>query len=68
MMSGINEIGVARICPSCGLDMEPTFVMRCMGEMREGDCERCGKKSRITMIYRYTMRGWEMVRRGIEIL
>ena len=67
MMSGINEIGVARICVPCALDMEPTFVMRCMGEAKKGNCERCGKPA-MTLIYRYTMRGWEMVRRGIEIL
>lgn len=67
MKSGINEIGVARLCETCHNDMEPTFVMRRMGGLAKGNCERCGKKA-MTEVYRYTMRGHEYDRRGIEMI
>ena len=67
MKKGINEIGVARMCISCAVDMETAFVMRCMGGVGKGDCERCGK-SVMTLIYRYTLRGHEYDRRGIKML
>lgn len=67
MMSGINEIGVARMCVPCAVDMEPTFVMRCMGAAGKGDCHRCGKHT-MTLTYRYTLRGHEYDRRGIEMI
>lgn len=67
MMSGINEIGVARLCTICFEDMEPTFVMLCMGEVAKGNCERCGRRT-MTELYRYTLRGHEYDRRGIEMV
>ena len=67
MMTGINEIGVARLCDTCAKDMEPTFVMLCMGALAKGKCERCGCRL-MTEIYRYTMRGHEYDRRGIEMV
>ena len=67
MMSGINEIGVARICEPCALDMEPSFVTHCMGSVAKGDCERCGRQT-MTLIYRYTLRGHEYDKRGIEMV
>ena len=42
MKKGINEIGVARLCDTCAEDMKPTFVMRDMGALAKGKCERCG--------------------------
>lgn len=63
---GINEIAAARLCPACQLAMEQTYVMRCEGSMGRGFCERCGKES-FTLLYLYTMRGKEKVRRGIPI-
>ena len=67
MKKGINEIGVARLCDTCAEDMKPTFVMRDMGALAKGKCERCGKLA-MTQIYRYTMRGHEYDRRGIKMI
>lgn len=67
MMSGINEIGVARICTTCAMDMDVHFVMRCVGNVEKGGCERCGRHT-TTMIYFYTLRGHEYDRRGIEMI
>lgn len=67
MMSGINEIAVGNICPACAVDMEQDYVMLNMGRLGADTCERCGRKT-LTMIYRYTLRGNEYDRRGIEMV
>lgn len=63
---GVNRIDSARLCTACQVDMEPIYVMRCDGQFQRGACERCGKDG-FTLLYRYTMRGKEKERRGIEI-
>lgn len=67
MMTGINEIGVARFCLSCGLYMEQSYAVHCRGKAQKGNCERCGKPS-VTQIYQYTLRGHEYDRRGIKMI
>ena len=65
MKSGIWEIGEARLCVSCQMAMEEEYVMRCMGEMRKGYCERCGKTQPVTMQHLYTMKGKVKERKGL---
>ena len=55
MNRGIWEIGQARLCLPCQAAMAHDYVMRCMGELRRGVCERCGKEAAGTMLYSYTM-------------
>ena len=40
MNKGINEIGEARLCVDCLVEMAPEYVMRCMGRQRKGTCDR----------------------------
>jgi hypothetical protein len=65
MKSGINEIGEARLCTACQLDMAAEYVMRCMGNQRQDLCDRCGKVRPVTLAFKYTMKGKEKVRRGL---
>lgn len=67
MKKGICEVCYARLCPACALDMEPAYFVNCLGELRRGNCERCGKTT-TTMVYRYLMTGAEMKRRGLELI
>ena len=65
MKSAIWEIGDARLCVSCQTAMAPEYVMRCMGEMHRGECNRCGKSQPVTMRYLYTMKGKVKERKGL---
>lgn len=65
MNKGINEIGAARLCPACQLEMANEYVMRCVGQMSKGICHRCGKERPVTMKWLYTMKGNEKKRRGL---
>ncbi len=65
MKKGINCCPVARICLSCALEMEQTiYLVRYRGDHAKGKCERCGKIT-ITSKVQYTMKGAEMIRRGL---
>lgn len=66
MKKGIIEICEARICMPCALDMESTiYLVRYRGEAKKGErCERCGKVG-MTFRYQYTMKGAELIRRGL---
>lgn len=65
MNNGINQIGEARLCVSCQAAMAPAYVMRCMGAQRQDLCDRCGKVRPVTLVFKYTMKGNEKVRRGL---
>lgn len=65
MNNGINQIGKARLCPTCQLEMNEEYVMRCLGDMHRASCERCGKESAVTMNYLYTMKGRVKRQRGL---
>lgn len=67
MSKGINCISEESICPACAVDMERCYVMRNMKRMGGSTCQWCGRKT-LTMIYRYTLRGHEYDRRGIEMV
>ena len=65
MKKGINCCPYARLCMPCAFDMEQTiYLVRCRGEAGKGKCERCGKTT-MTLKYQYTMKGEEMIRRGV---
>ena len=67
MKKGINCICWARICMPCGHEMEQTiYLVRYRGEPKKNTvCERCGKIT-MTHKYQYTMKGEEILRRGIK--
>lgn len=67
MNKGINEIGEARLCVDCLVEMAPEYVMRCMGRQRKGTCDRCGREQPATMNYKYTMKGMAKERKGLPI-
>lgn len=60
MNKGIWEVGAAKICTRCHVDMAPDYVMRCMSGPKKGSCERCGKEAPV-MFFLYTMN-----KRGLE--
>lgn len=65
MNDGIWKIGNARMCPECSVDMADEYVMRCMGSAARGSCDRCGRDKPLTHIWKYTMKGKALRRRGL---
>lgn len=63
MKSGIWEVCTADLCPTCSLDMEKEYVMRCMGHPHQGSCGRCAKKT-FVLVWRYTMNKHGLEKRG----
>ena len=63
MNSGIWEVGVADLCTICSEEMAPEYVMRCMGNMHKGKCERCAKDMYV-LTWRYTMNKAGLEKRG----
>lgn len=64
---GINEIAVDSLCYRCAEEMKVSYVMRNMARAGARICGKCGKKTP-TMIYRFTLRGHEYDRLGIEMV
>ena len=65
MKKGINCCPVERICIPCAFDMEQTiYLVRCRGDGKRDVCARCGKHT-MTLKYQYTMKGAELIRRGL---
>lgn len=75
MNSGVWEIGVARLCIDCCIEMEPDYLIRptksqvCdpnKDRWEKGVCERCGKEKRMTKKRRFLMRGKVKRERGLD--
>ena len=64
---GINEIAVDSLCHQCAEEMKVSYVMRNMERAGARICGKCGKTTP-TMIYRFTLRGHEYDRLGIEMV
>lgn len=64
MKKGINCICWARTCIPCSVDMEDIYLVRRRGEAKRANCERCGKET-MTLKIQYTMKGAELIRRGL---
>lgn len=65
MKKGVNCICWARLCMPCALEMEQTiYLIRYRGKAYKDTCERCGKQT-MTFSYQYTMKGAELIRRGL---
>lgn len=65
MKKGINCICWARTCIPCSVEMEYTHLVRRRGDAKRATCERCGKET-MTLKIQYTMKGTEILRRGIK--
>ena len=63
--AAVWTIGEARLCIACQVAMAPEYVMRNMGSQRRANCERCGRESPATFLYRYTMKGRVKERKGL---
>ena len=63
--AAVWEIGEARLCIACQVAMAPEYVMRNMGKQLRASCERCGRQSPATFLYRYTMKGNVKKRKGL---
>lgn len=67
MSKGINCISEESICPACELEMRKSYVVYNLGRFGGKYCQWCGKKT-LTMVCRYTLRGHEYDKRGIEMV
>lgn len=75
MTGGVWEIGTARLCIECCVEMEKEYLIRptrqqtmkpALDRWERGLCERCGKEKPMTKKRRFLMRGKVKRERGLD--